>query len=72
MVKRGEQNRVEGRGSGRGKAESLDDANQNGKASSAARAARQAPDALGEASLRTVALAWSDGEVVLTVLVTER
>ena len=47
-------------------------ANQNGKVLSAAKAARRAPDALGEACLRTVALAWFDGEVLLTVLVTER
>jgi hypothetical protein len=70
MVKRGEQNRAEGRGSGRERMETLGYANQNGKASSAARAARQAPDALGEACLGTVALMWSHVEVVLTVLVT--
>jgi hypothetical protein len=72
MVKRGEQNRAEGRGSGREKTEALGYANQHGKASSAARAARHAPDGLGEACLGTVALAWSSGEVVLTALVTER
>ena len=72
MVKRGEQNRAEGRGSGRGRAESLDYANQHGKVLSAVKTARRAPDALGEACLGTVALAWFHGEVLLTVLVTER
>ena len=77
MVKRGKQSRAEGRESGarvpgRGRAESLNYANQDGQVLSAAKAARRAPDALDEACLRTVALAWFDGEVLLTVLVTER
>jgi hypothetical protein len=72
IERRGEQNRAEGRGPGRGRAELLGDADHEGKVSSAARAARRVPDALGEACLRTVALAWSDGAVLLTVLVTER
>ena len=45
--------------------------NQDGQVLSAAKVARRASDALGEACLRTVALAWLDGEVLLTVLVTE-
>jgi hypothetical protein len=72
MVKRGKQSRAEGRESGRGRAETLNYANQDGQVLSAAKVARRAPDALGEACLRTVALAWFDGEVLLTVLVTER
>ena len=72
MVKRGKQSRAEGRESGRERAESLNHANQNGKAPNAVKAVRLVPDALGEACLRTVALAWFDGEVMLTVLVTER
>jgi hypothetical protein len=72
MAKRGQQSCAEGRESGRGGQESLDYANQNGSVLSAAKAVRRAPDALGEARLRTVALAWFDGEILLTVLVTER
>ena len=72
MEKRGKQSRAEGRESGRERAGSLDYANQDGQVLSAAKAARRAPDALGEACLRTVALAWFDGEVLLTALVTER
>ena len=72
MVKRGKQSRAEGRESGRGRAETLNYANQHGQVLSAAQAARRAPDALEEACLRTVALAWFDGAVLLTVLVTER
>jgi hypothetical protein len=47
-------------------------ADREGKAPSAARAARRVPGAPEEACLRTVASAWSHGEVLLTVLVTER
>ena len=72
MEKRGKQSRAEGRESGRERTESLDYTNQEGQAPNAAKAAKFAPDALGEACLRTVALVWSEGEALLAVLVTER
>lgn len=72
MEKHGKQSCAEGRESGRERTESLNHANPNGKAPNAVKAARLVPDALGEACLRTVALAWIDGEVLLTALVTER
>ena len=45
---------------------------QNGKVPSAAKVARLVPDALREACLRPVALTGTYGEILLTVLVTER